>query len=645
MRNTCFICQGSDKDRESFVYHENPTNSRGEEFFVFFSTPERESEQAIQRLFRLSLSNSRLGDPSRYFQKVIESFSASVDNLEFSEESLSGSLVVIMIRRGREVSLLCSKATEILYYDSARKFEGPVKTLPGLKESAVGKERFQAELFEKSVDDYFRLYRFRIAKGRHTLVFAPSQEFIGQNIVSIRDNLFFPSVKFTDPEIISTGSETTFPVMHWDGDERDPKTTAKDSRSRSMIRSKAPYITGGLAIIVAILFIFKPFDRYRTSDTLRDEPLLSVQDENTVAPEEETNIAGPAGSETRNQDGSDSVADQPTVKDTGRVMRPGEFVESWKRKFDAPVTSSPSVDDGQIVFGCRDAYIYSYGTDGTLRWKYKAEEGVGSSPFFSGPLCIGADYTGNIFRLDRSTGERLWNYDSQEKIITTPRITGGTVVLGTMEGNLISLDLAGGKRNWIEKLGSGIWASPAVSEDCIIAATTDGSLVRLSQAGRIEWRVKPGGGIYSNPLMAVDKDLVFFGSDDKYVYAYSISNGHLMWRFPGGSKMRGKPETDGVNLYIGSEDGVFYAITYNGRLAWKADLGGAVRSKPLIMDDMIIVTVYNSKVYAIDIKTGSLLGEYKIESPVYSSPATDGDRIFFGSNQGYLHAVSVKGEL
>ncbi|MBN2184591.1 MAG: PQQ-binding-like beta-propeller repeat protein [Candidatus Krumholzibacteriota bacterium] len=637
MRKTCFLCYGNNKDKETFTYSEDPTNLRGEEFFVFFSPPRKESEAAIRKLFRSAIEASRLGDPVHYFQKVIESFRTSVDNLEIDEDIPAESMVVIMIRRERDAYLLCSKGVEILYHDSEKNIEGPVGILHGVKETGPGDRYPQAELFEKNVADYFRIYRFKIPDGCHSLVFAPSREFIGQNIEMLRDNLFFPSTIPENTDMLSFGTDQTFPVMHWDIEKKAKKTAVKQKiRRKSMIRSRAPYITGGIAIIVAIFFIFDPFDISEKNDDIQSKGLLAVQDDDIGETE--------GGSTKTETTGSDTDKKPPVSEKSPTIVREtkqGELKEAWKEKFESPVTSSPSVLDGQIVFGCRDAFIYSYGTEGTFKWKYKAEGGVGSSPLFSGSRVIGADYAGNIVCLESSSGNMSWIYRGKEKIITTPRLMGDMVIVGTMEGNLISLDIKDGKRIWAEKLGNEIWASPAVSGECIIAGTTDGSLVRLSKTGKIEWRVKPGGGIYSSPLPRGDIDLVFFGSDDKYVYAYSISKGNLMWRFPGGSKMRGKPETDGKNLYIGSEDGMLYAISFAGELVWKADLQGAVRSKPLILDDMIVVTAYNSKTYVLNTGTGKVIFEYDVESPVYSSPATDGSKIFFGSNQGYLHAVSI----
>ncbi|TFG41185.1 MAG: hypothetical protein E4H43_04695, partial [Bacteroidia bacterium] len=333
MRKTCFLCYGSNKNKETFAYSEDPTNPRGEEFFVFFSPPQKESESAIRKLFRSAISTSRLGDPAQYFQKVIESFRAFVDNLEIAEDIPSESVVVIMIRRERDVYLLCSKAVEILYHDSEKNIEGPVGILRGLTETAPGDHHSQVELFEKSVADYFRIYRFKILDGCHTLVFAPSREFLGQNIEILRDNLFFPSTIAESSDLLSFGTDQTFPVMHWDLDKNAQKTTVKQQiRRKSMIRNRVPYITGGLAIIAAVIFIFDPFDNAVTKDDIHDKELLSVQDDD-ISKED----GGSRNTEIANE--SDDTDTNPPMSVTSstpvRDTKPGELKESWKKKFEA----------------------------------------------------------------------------------------------------------------------------------------------------------------------------------------------------------------------------------------------------------------------------------------------------------------------
>ncbi len=639
MKKTCFLCYGENGKDGLFVYQEPPRNSRGEEFFVYFEPCKKDFEEVARKLFRKVISTSRLGSPAQFLQKIIDEFVSSMDDHDLAERFLSDSQIIVMLRNESDVFLLCNKAIEILHCDLDSKQEGPLGSLDSVIEIKTGVHPEQGELFENSIADYFLIYHFTMPEGNHTLIFARSREFVNRYREKFRDSVFFSSFRNNGEDGIDVETNRTFPAMHWSIPVEKRSKGDLRKRSGGMIRKWVPYAAGGLAVLAAIIFIFNPFGIGHSGDSDDERVFLSVQDEEPANdPEKGPNEDRSQGAAViEHNDDSESVEDQFSGGPT--EMSPIKI--AWKEKFDAPVTSSPAIWKNQLVVGCRDAFIYSFLTDGTPKWKYQAEQGIGSSPCFSGNRVIGADYAGNIFCLNAETGSRVWNYSTGEKIIASPRVDGKIVVTGTMKGNIVALNFKDGKQIWKQRLGDGIWASPVLSDEYIIAGTTDGSLVRMNREGRIEWRVKPGGSIYSSPLLIEDRDLIIFGSGDKYVYAYSISEGSLMWRFPGGSDLRSTPVTDGKNVYIGSEDGIFYAISYAGRIVWKKNIGGAIRSKPLIMGNVILITNYNSRITVLNSANGELLDEYMVKSPVYSSPATDGKRVFFGSNQGYLYALSV----
>jgi outer membrane protein assembly factor BamB len=400
-------------------------------------------------------------------------------------------------------------------------------------------------------------------------------------------------------------------------------------------------VAGVLALLIAILIIFKPFGNDKGEIAGGEEILLSPSG-NVETVEAE---AG-AGEGVVEESTSGSEAGEPGSPPVLEDIPSGVEVvlsEGWKKKFDAAVTSSPVICGDNVTFGCRDGNLYCFSLDGEINWKYEAGTGVGATPACSGDRVIGADYEGNVFCLDMAGGKQIWNYRSGAKIVSSPVIVSRNkvVLVGTMDGRIISLDFESGERNWSQKIGEQVWATPSVGKEYILAATTDGSLVRMNHAGKIVWRVAPGGSLHSSPLCLENDDLVVIGTGDRYLIGYSLSKGMLMWRYGAGSEVRSAPVASGGRIFAGTEDGILVALDKNGVLLWKKDLGGAIRSKPLIMGEMIAVTGYNSKLYMLSMSDGSVAAEYSADAPIYSSPAYHDGRVFFGSNGGFLHAPVV----
>ena len=117
---------------------------------------------------------------------------------------------------------------------------------------------------------------------------------------------------------------------------------------------------------------------------------------------------------------------------------------------------------------------------------------------------------------------------------------------------------------------------------------------------RLEPRVRPRIGI-----------CIVLGGKDGAVHALSLSRGARLWRFPADSAVDGSPACGRDAIFIGSEKGTLYSLSFDGSLRWKRDVGGAVRSKPLIAGAAVFVTTYTAELVAIDAASGEPAGEFR----------------------------------
>ena len=71
-------------------------------------------------------------------------------------------------------------------------------------------------------------------------------------------------------------------------------------------------------------------------------------------------------------------------------------------------------------------------------------------------------------------------------------------------------------------------------------------------------RPESGGGVYCSA--AVANGVVYFGSDDKNIYALDARTGALLWNYTTGAKVVSSPAVANGMLFIGSEDTYMYAF-------------------------------------------------------------------------------------
>ncbi|HPO28511.1 MAG TPA: PQQ-binding-like beta-propeller repeat protein [Caldisericia bacterium] len=258
--------------------------------------------------------------------------------------------------------------------------------------------------------------------------------------------------------------------------------------------------------------------------------------------------------------------------------------------------------------------------NGTLKWKFKTDDYIYSSPAISSE---GAVYTGyrNLYAIN-SDGTLKWKFEIGGVIYSSPAISSdSTVYVGSNDGYLYAIN-PNGTLKWKFKEQDISYSSPSIGSDGTIYAGEDRSifydsyLYAINPNGTLKWKFKANNGIQSTPAIAPD-GTVYFGAIEEYLR---------------GSK-------------IGSNDNYFYALNSDGSLKWKFKVKeGRYYSSPVISKDGAIyvgvdISSDDDYLYAIN-PDGTLKWKFK---PAGSSPVISSDgTIYVGSNDGYLYAIGGK---
>ena len=143
--------------------------------------------------------------------------------------------------------------------------------------------------------------------------------------------------------------------------------------------------------------------------------------------------------------------------------------------------------------------------------------------------------------------------------------------------------------NWA-KSGLGLVRStPAVTDDgsVIYIGSDDSNLYAVNSDSTIEWTfTDPGDAVRSSPAIG-DEGIIYVGSDDGHLYAIN-PNGSLKWTYPSPPGFIGAVRTSPVIdnkgdgnaandiIYVGSDDGNFYALGSNGNKLWDFTASGPI---------------------------------------------------------------------
>ena len=120
------------------------------------------------------------------------------------------------------------------------------------------------------------------------------------------------------------------------------------------------------------------------------------------------------------------------------------------------------------------------------------------------------------------------------------------------------------------------------------------------------------------------------GFRDFRTTATVVTNAHgnqLKWHLPTGDSLNCQPLVDGELVYVGNASGRFLAVNRaTGQIAWEFRVESAEASAKITAG--ATTTATTGTVRTVTGKTG-----------IFSSPAADAERVYFGANDGFLYAL------
>lgn len=315
----------------------------------------------------------------------------------------------------------------------------------------------------------------------------------------------------------------------------------------------------------------------------------------------------------------------------------------WKFKFEEEIRSTPTVHQGLLFVGSYDNNLWALNIEnGQLRWKFPTDGGVATTPAIAEEenLVIAGSNDFSLYAVDIRSGRQNWKLTTQGPIRCSPTVAHGHVFFGSDDHKFYAVRVATGRAAWKYDAGSPIRSSPALTDEVIIFGTDLGDVFALDLSGQLKWRFKTKRSVMSSPV--VHEGIVFFGSADTHVYALEAKNGWSVWRYRTAKSVISSPTIANGNVYFGSVDGYVYALdASSGRERWKYKAGDQVTSSPAYFNGAIYIGGVDGKVYSIDAKTGKERWSYTTGGAITGSPCVADGIVYIGSTDQHVYALKA----
>ncbi len=194
----------------------------------------------------------------------------------------------------------------------------------------------------------------------------------------------------------------------------------------------------------------------------------------------------------------------------------------WKTATNSSVHSSPSMNDGIIVFGNDDGELIGINSeDGKILYRKKTGQSFFCGTAVSGDIVYTGNDNGILYAVQLKTGEINWKYDSGARIIMTPSVTPSGLYFGNLKGDLFCLNKEDGKLVWKTSTGGVLKASPYAAENFLVVPDLNKKFYFVNRKnGEITRTYLVDGRNKLSPV--IFRNTLFIGIDPGELQAYEF---------------------------------------------------------------------------------------------------------------------------
>ena len=319
--------------------------------------------------------------------------------------------------------------------------------------------------------------------------------------------------------------------------------------------------------------------------------------------------------------------------------------------------SSPAFDDqGNIYFGCHDGCFYSLDREGRLRWMFKTDAKIYSSPAIFKERVVFCSGDGHCFCFDLK-GTVKWVYYAADFFVKINNALSRKIALAR---TWFSTRDAVRQRTWKTKC----WTSPNISSSGVVYITCYGiglHALRIED-GEPLWLYDLGQPRHhlSGVALNENEDL-FVASQQKRLHSVSPA-GKRRWsiKVRSGYDAWGNPSVDCENqlvffpLSCQEKKGCIATYDYNGNPKWICEIIGGLRgSVAIAAQDFVLAAGLNGFLYFIDKRKGYVAQSVKLASEergLWTTPALDKEGNIFittkdSRQSGSLWCLNCTGQI
>jgi outer membrane protein assembly factor BamB len=295
------------------------------------------------------------------------------------------------------------------------------------------------------------------------------------------------------------------------------------------------------------------------------------------------------------------------------------MIKDGELSYKGEIISRIQSEDHFLYFSTRKGKVYCVdGQNRRVLWQFDAPVSLESPAYLEEDHVYVYDIKGTLFCLDKS-GKLLWRKKTEERITSDVVEDRGRTFFGTEKGELFCIDPENGKEIWKFQAGGAVRSNLVIWREMVLFGCEDHSFYFIGPKGNLSGTYDIGSGI--GKTLTVDKDFLYFASEDSRLQCLNLAKRKIAWRIRSGENSFVPPAVDKKRVFFLCWNSVLYCLNKkNGTILWWGGVPFRSYYQVEIIQDKVVVSSLSPELVCFDIKNGEKKGTYEASHEIVSNP-------------------------
>lgn len=318
----------------------------------------------------------------------------------------------------------------------------------------------------------------------------------------------------------------------------------------------------------------------------------------------------------------------------------------------------PVVVGDTIFVASENGEVYAIDkVSGDVLWRERTGETITGGVGAGGDMVLLGTRDAKVFALEQSTGELMWEASVSSEVLAAPASDGRVVAVQTIDGRLIALEPSDGRQRWVYEttvpaLSLRGNSKPVIAGNVVIAGFSSGIAAGVdANNGFLMWEERiavPQGRYDIERIIDIDGDpvvvgnVVYLGSYQGNLMGLDVQTGRIVWGLPG-STYHGLALGLGNIYWVDSFSHVYAVQNNTERTVWENDSLRLRRiTAPTTFNNFVAVADFEGYLHILSQIDGSFVARTRVDRDGVRAPiVADGRSIYVYGNSGRLTAYSL----